>query len=211
MTARSLSFGFIPALLLGALALSSCVSVLPKAAPASARFQVNDVTIDTPPSPVSWTLSVENPDSTLAFNTTKIALSREPTQIEYYAGGEWVDRAPRLFGVALVRSFENTGAIHGIGNRITLPTSTYVLQTDVRKLMIVHEGRSLTATTVVFARLTNGRSKIYASKLFSAAAPVPADNANASATALNTGLDQVQREIVAWTFEQASLAQSAKN
>lgn len=188
------------------LALSACVSVLPEAAPPSARYTVSDVVLETTAAPVAFTLGVEDPDATLAYNTSKIALSRAPGRIEYYAGGEWVDRAPRLFGIALVRSFENTGAIRGVGSRLTLPVSTYVLQTDIRRLGVVHGGGEKRAEVTVFARLTNGRSAIHASKLFSASEPVAADNPEAAATALDKGLSAVQRDIVAWTLGEAGMA-----
>src|SRR3990167_3831132 len=126
----------LAALAAGVLALSSCISVLPDAPPASARYLVTDVSVTESRAPVAWTLGVEEPDATLAFNTAKIALSREPARIEYYAGGEWVDRAPRLLGAALVRSFENTGVVKGVGSRVTLPISTFALQTDIRRLTI---------------------------------------------------------------------------
>ena len=188
------------------LALSACVSVLPEAAPASARYTVSDVAVETTAGPVAWTLGVEEPDATLAYNTAKIALTRSPGRIEYYAGGEWVDRAPRLFGVALVRSFENTGAIKGVGSRLTLPVSTYVLQTDIRRLGVAHAGGERRAEIAVFARLTNGRSVIHASKLFAASEPVSADKPEAAAAALDAGLSAIQREIVAWTLEEAGRA-----
>lgn len=187
--------------------LSSCVSVLPEAAPASARYLVNDVAPAEPASAAAaWTLGVDEPEATLAFNTSKIALSRAPARIEYYAGGEWVDRAPRLFGAALVRSFENAGAVRGVGSRVTLPVSTFVLQSDIRELTIIHSDGGLTAKAEVFARLTNGRSRIHASRLFSASEPVRADNAGAAAGALNLGLERIQREIVQWTIVEADRA-----
>ena len=189
------------------LLLSACVSVLPDAPPASARYQVTDVAFDgADHAPVSWSLGVEEPEATLAYNSAKIALSREPARIEYYAGGEWVDRAPRLFGAALVRSFENAGAVKGVGNRVTLPISTYVLQTDIRTLAVSHRDGNPTADAVVFARLTNGRSAVYASKLFSASQPLSADNAGAAAAALNAGLGTIQRELVDWTIAEADRA-----
>lgn len=186
-----------------AAALSACVSVLPDAPPPSARFTVSDVTVDTAAEIATWTLGVEEPEATLAYNSAKIAISRAPGRIEYYAGGEWVDRAPRLFGVALVRSFENTGVIKGVGSRLTLPVSDYVLQADIRRLGVTHGGGDKRAEVTVFARLTNGRSLIHASKLFSAAVPVGADTPDAAAAALDAGLSAIQREIVAWTLEEA--------
>lgn len=202
----------LPLIAVVSMLLASCVSVLPEAAPPSARYLVTDIDADGETlAPVSWTLGVDEPEATLAYNTAKIALSREPARIEYYAGGEWVDRAPRLFGAALVQSFENTGAIRGVGSRVTLPVSTYVLQTDIRKLTIMHRGREKSADAVVFARLTNGRSVIYASKLFSASEPVAADAAGAAATALNTGLEKIQRDLVEWTIAEAEKASAEKS
>ncbi len=189
------------------ISLSACVSVLPDAPPPSARYQVTEVTPDgADRAPVAWTLGVDEPDATLAYNTAKIALSRAPARIEYYAGGEWVDRAPRLFGAALIRSFENTGAVTGVGSRVTLPVSTFVLQTDIRKLTVAHLDGSRTAEIAIFARLTNGRSVIYASRLFTASQSAGADNAGAAAAALNAGLDRLQREMVEWTFAEAGRA-----
>ena len=191
-----------------ALALVGCVSVLPKAPPPDARYLVSAISDEASATPVTWTLGVEEPDATLAINTTKIALSRAPARVEYYAGGQWVDRAPRLFGVALVHSFENSGAIRGVGNRITLPVSNYVLQTDIRELMVEFGDGKREARVAVFARLTNGRATIYASKLFTAAQGVSQDNAGAAAAALNSGLETVQRDIVAWTFDEANAAEA---
>ncbi|HBK93048.1 MAG TPA: hypothetical protein DDZ68_15395 [Parvularcula sp.] len=192
-----------------AAALSGCVSVLPDAAPPPARFTVSDITVETAAAPVTWTLGVEEPEATLAYNSAKIALSRAPGRIEYYAGGEWVDRAPRLFGVALVRSFENTGAIKGVGSRQTLPVSNFILQTDIRRLGVVFDGGEKRAEVAAFVRLTNGRSVIHAAKLFSATQIAAADTPEAAAAALDAALSAVQRDIVAWTLEEAGRANVA--
>jgi cholesterol transport system auxiliary component len=193
-----------------AAALAGCVSVLPKAPPPAARYQVTDVSDAIAAASVDWSLAIEEPDATLAVNTAKIALSREPARLEYYAGGQWVDRAPRLFGAALVRSFENSGAVKAVGSRLTLAVSDFALQTDLRQLAIVQTGEGLTAEAVVFARLTDGRSAIHASKLFRASTPVAADNAGAAARALNDGLTALQRDLVAWTIAEAEAAHAAR-
>ena len=193
-------------LALGSILLQACVSVLPEAAPPSARYEVTDVSFaNFDHAPVAWTLGIDEPGATLAFDTAKIAISSEPSRIEYFAGGQWVDRAPRLFGVALLRSFENAGVIKGVGNKVTLPASTYVLQTDIRRLTILEEGER-TADVAIFVRLTNGRSKVYASRLFEATEPVGDDTPGAAAKALNSGLGSVQRDIVLWAIEAAGAA-----
>ena len=57
------------------LLLAACVSVLPDAPPASARYQVTDVAFDgADHAPVSWSLGVEEPEATLAYNSAKAAV-----------------------------------------------------------------------------------------------------------------------------------------
>ncbi len=189
------------------LALSACVSVLPEASPAPARFQVTDVAFDTAPAQTAdWSLSIDEPIATRAYDTANIALSRAPAQIEYYAGGEWVDRAPRLFGAALVRSFENAGAIRNVGTYTTVPLGDFALQTDIRRFGAVLEGGRVDAKVEVFARLTNGRGKVYASRMFAAVNDAGSDRPGAVAKALNAGATQVQRDIVVWTLQEANAA-----
>ena len=91
-----------------------------------------------------------------------------------------------------------------------MPVSTYVLQTDIRNLSVEHRNGTLTAKSAVYARLTDGRAVIYASKLFTSHTPVSADNAGAAANALNEGLQQIQRQIVDWTFEEAARESEAR-
>jgi cholesterol transport system auxiliary component len=189
---------------------SGCVSVLPKASPPPARFEISDVATADAGAPVVWTLGVEEPLATRAIDTTKIALMRAPGAVEYFAGAEWSDRAPRLFGVALVRSFENSGRISGVGSRVTLPVSDYVLQTDVRALIADMSGDGVTARTAIYAKLTNGRSKIYAAKLFSAERAIADDEGDDAAAALNQNLSALIAEIRDFAFAEAEKAEAAR-
>ncbi|MEZ5917788.1 MAG: ABC-type transport auxiliary lipoprotein family protein [Parvularculaceae bacterium] len=92
---------------------------------------MTDVAFDAAPAQLAaWSLSIEEPMATRAYDTANIALSRGPAQIEYYAGGEWADRAPRLFGAALVRSFENAGAIRTSARSLRCLLGDFALQTD---------------------------------------------------------------------------------
>ena len=193
-----------------AIGASACVSVLPKAAPAPARFEISDVSSQDDGAPVAWTLAVEDPLATRAIDTAKIALTRAPGAVEYFAEAEWTDRAPRLIGVALVRSFENSGRIAGVGSRVTLPSSDFVLQTDIRALAADMSGDGVTARTAVYAKLTNGRSKIHAAKLFAAERAVAGDDGDEAATALNQNLAGLLAEIRDWTFREAEKAEAAR-
>jgi len=184
---------------------------LPEAGPAPARFIITGVAnagIDINAKAVDWTLSIEDPSATRALDTTKIAVSREPGRVEYYSDGEWSDRGPRLVGAALVRSFENTGRILGVGNRVTLPRADFILQTDIREMHAIRlDGKALVKTSI-YVRLTNGKSKVYSAKLFSKQSEISDDSSASVARQTNTNLSPLLNEITEWTFSEVEQAQA---
>lgn len=191
---------------LAAVALAGCVSVLPDAQPPSARYLIEPVAYDGAATAVEWTLGVEDPMATRVYDTPKIALLREPGRVEYFARGEWADRAPRLVQAAIVRSFENSGRILGVGDRTMLPVSTYVLQTDIRGLQADYRGGAPTAHFSIYARLTNGRGKVYAARLFEHRAQADADSVPAVAAALDDTVAAAIAELVEWTVAEGNAA-----
>ena len=57
---------------------------------------------DLPAAP--WQLIVEPPSANASLNSTRIALLRSPTQIDYYARSNWGDRAPLMVQTLMVES-----------------------------------------------------------------------------------------------------------
>lgn len=202
------------ALILPALLATGCISVLPDAKPAAARYQLSHVAIEAGDAPVvEWSLSIDDPTATRTHDTSMIVLIREDARVEYFSGAEWVDRAPRLFAAALVRSFENSGRIRGVASRGEQPHSKFILQTDVRDFHASYAGGERTALTSVHARLIDARGRTYAAKLFEARVPIDRDSAAATAIALNDGSRKVIGEIVAWTLDagEKSTAEPARD
>lgn len=186
---------------------TSCVSVLPDAPPAAARYLIAPAEIAAAPAPdVAWSLAIEDPQSTRVFDTTKMALVRSPGRVEYYAAGEWADRAPRLVQAAIVRSFENSGRILSVGDRPSLPFSDFVLKTDIRTMHAAYEGGSPIATVEIFARLTSPRGKVYAARLFREEAAAVRDSESQVAAAFNEAMAVMLKEIIDWSFSEANAA-----
>ncbi len=190
-----------------ALALSACVSVLPKADPAAARYLIAPVEYSGEPGPpVEWSLTVEDPQSTRVYDNTMIALIREPGRVEFYADGEWGDRAPRLFQAALIRSFENTGRVLGVGDRIAQPVSDLTLTTDIRRMEANHAAGSPEAKFSVYARLSNSRGKVVAGRLFEASEPIKGSETSAVAHALDRAIGATLQAIVDWSLAEGEAA-----
>ena len=189
-----------------------CVSVLPEASPASARYTISPVEFaNTAPQSVDWSLAVADPSATRAYDTAKIAITRAKGQIEYYANGEWADRGPRLIRTALVRSFENSGRILGVGDTITLPGADFILQTDIRSLHVQYANGDPSVEVALYAKLTDRRGRVLAAQLFSERQALGDDSATAAGRAFDAATSKVISDVVNWSTDAAAQAWQAKN
>jgi len=190
---------------------SGCVSLLPETAPPKPRYHIEAVEAASLEGMLlEWSLVIDDPRTTRVYDSVKIAVSPAPGKIEYFAGAEWADRAPRLFQTALVQTFEDSGRILSVGDRTALPIGDIVLQTDIRKLELnVQNGD--TAIVSVYARLTDGKGKIYAAKKFAASAHANADQADEIIAAFDQSFETVIKELVAWTYEQGEKTHESRS
>ena len=81
---------------------------------------------------VSWQLVLELPLANAGLATTRIALYRDPTNLEYYARASWIDRAPNMVLTLMIESFENSGKIVAVGRESIGLRSDFVLKTELR-------------------------------------------------------------------------------
>ncbi len=145
-------------------------------------------------------LIIADPNAEAAFATSRIAHSPAKLRYDYFEEGEWSDRAPRLFGIFLERSFENSGQILAVGDRISVPVGDYILQTDIRGFHIETRKRKKVARLEYYVRLTDGRNNTIASKLFSASEQVPTRSVGDAVTAFNAAANVAGEETIAWAL-----------
>ena len=82
---------------------------------------------------VKWQLVVDQPTAARGLDTDRIALHPEPTEIKYYAGARWTDRAPDMVQTLMLESFENTGKIVAVGRQTIGLRSDFNLVSDLRE------------------------------------------------------------------------------
>jgi cholesterol transport system auxiliary component len=102
---------------------------------------------------VDWQLVVGTPVASADLNSTRIALTRSPGVIEYFAKGAWADYAPILLQDKLIESFEASGAIVSVGRDAVGLRPDYVLQSDLRDFQAEYAGESPTAHLRLAAKL----------------------------------------------------------
>lgn len=76
-------------------------------------------------------LLVAAPLAPAGLDSRRMALSTTPVSLDYYADGEWTDRAPFLVQDALVNGFEKSGALPAVAPDRGGLSADFVLDTSV--------------------------------------------------------------------------------
>ena len=195
-------------LLGGVLALAGCTySMLPNLQEQTSLYTLGPETSfpDTLPK-VKWQLVVNLPAAPAAIDTSRIALSRSPLVLEYYAKASWTDNAPRMVQTLLIESFERTGKVAAVGSESAGLRPDYVLQTDLRECQADYRDGDPIPSVVVrmTARLFAMPQRrvvgsLIAKKSVKASGSHFADVLNA----FNDALRQVLKEVVVMTLTSA--------
>jgi cholesterol transport system auxiliary component len=102
---------------------------------------------------VDWQLVVGTPVASADLNSTRIALTRAPGVVEYFAKGAWADYAPILLQGKLIESFEASNAIVSVGRDAVGLRPDFVLQSDLRDFQAEYSGAVPTAHLRLAAKL----------------------------------------------------------
>ena len=139
--------------LIGGGALAGC-GVIPKVNNPVPLYTLSAVTQFGQTLPkVHWQLVVGTPVASADLDTTRIALTRSPGVVEYFAKGAWADNAPILLQDKLIESFEASGAIVAVGRDAVGLKPDYVLQSELRDFQAEFAGEAPTAHLRLAAKL----------------------------------------------------------
>jgi cholesterol transport system auxiliary component len=154
-------------------------------------------------------LLVDVPQAPAGIDTTRIALSRSPISLDYYADSEWTDRVPALVQGALLASFENNGAITAIDRESAGLRADFILETEIRHFEAEYDagGGPPRVWVAILARLVAmPRREIVAQTSFERRVPAAANDVPAVVVAFNAATDAVIGDIVLWTVANPALS-----
>ncbi len=159
-----------------------------------------------------WQLILEPPVANAGLNTTRIALQRKPTQIEYYARSGWADRAPIMIQTLMIESFENSGKIVSVGRESVGLRADFVLKIELRELQAVYDNGGLPQAWVgVNIKLVQmPRRAIVASQSFEHREAATADRLPDVIRAFDEALGKVLRRMVEWTLVEGDKAHQVR-
>ena len=151
---------------------------------------------------VTWQLLVDAPAAAAALDTERIALSRSPTSIDYFADAAWTDRAPLMVQALLVQAFENSGGITAVGRQSLALRADYLLRSELRHFEADYAGEGPPAAHVQIAAglVKMPERAIIAQRVIEATARAAKNDMPAIVDAFNDAFHQAARQIVDWAL-----------
>jgi cholesterol transport system auxiliary component len=152
---------------------------------------------------VSWALAILKPDASNSLDSSRIALAKSETQLDYYANATWPDRLPDLVQTALLAGFETSGRIDAVSRDDDALHADYELSTDLRDFEARYatpDGVPTVAVTII-AHMANARSRmIVANHTVRLTQAVTANSVDAVVQAFDVALAQAIAEITQWAL-----------
>jgi cholesterol transport system auxiliary component len=152
---------------------------------------------------ISRQLLVDTPVAPAEIDTTRVALTRSPTTIDYFANAAWSDRAPAMVQSLLIESFEQTGKIVSVARDSAVLRADYILMPELRRFEARYENGD--APPVVLVRLLVRLIKmpertIIGDEIAEGREPAVRNGMDAIIEAYNEALGSVMKRLVSWTL-----------
>ena len=184
-------------------ALAGC-GILPRPLPAPVLYRLTAIDRGAGPSrrlPVQ--LVVNRPVAEAALDTPRLALTRSPTTLDYFADAAWTGQLPGMVQAQLIASLENSGRFAAVGTPIGTLHADDVLALDLRHFEAVYHGAGPPRWRVeIAAQLIKMPDRTaLAVRDFQAEVPVTRNAMPDIVVAADAAWRNVAREIVAWTVE----------
>jgi cholesterol transport system auxiliary component len=88
---------------------------------------------------VTAQLLIATPTAPAGLDSRRIALSRSPVSLDYFADAEWTDRVPFLIQTVLVDGFEKSAAIPAVGPDSGGLHADFVLETAIDDFTAIYD------------------------------------------------------------------------
>ena len=158
-------------------------------------------------------LLVDLPLAPGGLDTNRIALSRSPVSLDYFADGEWTDPAPRLVQTELLESFENSHTVTALDRETIGLSADLVLKSELRHFEAVYDSSNgpPQVWVVLNVRLVKmPQRQIIAEESFESKEPASANRLNDIVLAFDEVLGKVMKEAVTWTVTNPALREGPR-
>ena len=198
-------------------AFAACTSLIPGTSPPPQLYVLTrKSTFPTDLPKVAQQLLVDVPFAPAQIDTTRVALSRSPTTIDYFANAAWSDRTPLMVQALLIESFETTGKIVGVSRDEAGLRADYVLMPELRRFEAIYQPSGvLDAPPTVFVqllvRLVRMPDRTIIGETIAERREAAARNSmEIIVEAYDDALGGVMKDIITWTLQRMSADAAAQ-
>jgi cholesterol transport system auxiliary component len=190
-------------------ALAGCSGLLGGSAPAH-LYRLTPKSTYPPDLPHrSVQLLVDVPLAPAGLDSSRIALSRSPVSIDYFADSEWTDRVPLLVQTAILQSFENSRAVTAIDRESVGLRADFILKTEIRHFEAIYDSSNgpPEVWVAINVRLVNPSSRdVVAQSTFERRQRAAVNDVPSIVAAFDDALGSVMKDIVVWTVTNPALS-----
>lgn len=191
--------------------LAAC-GVLPKHEPPALYRPEATIATDATWPQVAWQLRIARPYADGMHDSARILVRPQPGELQVYKGAAWTQPAPDLVLDTLLRAFDDSGRVAGVGRRGEGVGADYELLLDLRRFEADYDGGSVpNARIALGARLVrNDDDRVVASRVFETDVPAGGTALPAVQRAFSQGLGTVSTQLIGWTLAEGRRDAAAK-
>ncbi|MCT8991063.1 ABC-type transport auxiliary lipoprotein family protein [Chelativorans sp. SCAU2101] len=146
-------------------------------------------------------LLVPEPAAIALFDGENIAIRRADGALQVLRGARWSDRLPRLVQDELVKAYQQSGRVGGVGRPGEGLAIDYQIIVDIRAFEVRVGSGSDHAHVELFVRILDDRNgTVRASRGFAASVPITGEGSQALVAALDQAFGLVTNQIVDWSL-----------
>lgn len=196
---------------LALLTLAACGNLLPQPAPPPLLYRLNPAShFGDSGRVIPLQLVVDPPNAEAALDTTRIALTRSPTTLDYFADAAWTDHLSTMIQGLLIASLDNAHRLAAVGPQSGELRADVALVTNLRHFEAVYAGKGAPRWRVeIGAKLVRMPDRtLIAARVFNTEATAAHNAMPAIVDAADTAWRRAAAEIADWTA--ASLSGRAR-
>lgn len=173
-------------------------------------YQVTSVSTFAPGLPhTNAQLTVGPVDAPAGLDVNRIALTRAPLSLDYFADVSWSDRASAMVRTALLEALQNSGLFKAVGSDSFNLRSDYLLKPELRNFEAVYDSPGPAPTATVVLGLTLVKSPgdaVVGQTVIRERQPAASNEIPDIVAAFNVALGKDLQQAVAWTADHAALS-----
>lgn len=155
--------------------------------------------------PHAATLLVLVPEANALYDTTEIAYTVRPYQVEYFSRNEWAERPSQMIHALLMKTLRGTGHFQEVLAPPHMGAHKYALRSELLELQQDFTSNAPTLRLAMRVQLVDGATqKVIASRELDTQEPMREKSPYAGVVAANEATARILRDIALFVTEAAS-------